>query len=179
MYSETVYDGNGYPQLKSDFNGNDTNYTYNAKGQLTEMTEAVGTTVARTTQYSWDGLNQLTSEKVLGVSETDYGYSAGRVSMINVKNLSANGVANQEHTTFISYSYYGAPGPGSLQLGMIHTMIVYGPLAGDYVEYTYDQLGNLVTIENSLEHNYLQQLQRVWRSGSCHRDQRRIYRLHI
>ena len=152
MYSETVYDGNGYPQLKSDFNGNDTNYTYNAKGQLTEMTEAVGTTVARTTQYSWNALNQLTSEKVLGVSQTDYAYSAGRVSMINAKNLSANGVANQEHTTFMSYSYYGTPGPGgSLQLGMIHTVTVYGPLAGDYVMYTYDQLGNLVTIVNSLQ----------------------------
>ena len=154
LYSEVTYDANGYPQLVSDFNGNDTKYTYNAKGQLLTKTEAYGTAIARTTNYVWDGHNRIYTIEVVGQSLTTYNYGGDqRLGSITTRNLSANGVANQTRTTSYTYSYYGPPGGGgSQQLGMLHVMTVDGPIpgAGDSVTYTYDALGNLTAISNGL-----------------------------
>jgi YD repeat-containing protein len=49
-----TYDANGYDALVADFNGNVTSYTYAANGQLQQMVEGYGTSVARTTTYVWD-----------------------------------------------------------------------------------------------------------------------------
>ena len=48
------YDANGNENLVTDFNGNQTELSYNAKGQLTQKIEAYNTAVARTTTYVWD-----------------------------------------------------------------------------------------------------------------------------
>ncbi len=156
MYSEVTYDTNGYPQLASDFNGNDTTYAYNARGQLLQMIEAYGTPLARTTNYTWDNHSRIATIEVAGLSLTTYSYGGSqRLSNIATKNLSPNGVANQSQSTSYTYSYYGPPGPGgSQQLGMLHVMTMDGPISGsaDTVTYTYDALGNLTSIQNGLQY---------------------------
>lgn len=153
-YGEITYDANGYPQLKSDFNGNDTAYTYNAKGQLTQKIEAYGTTVARKTTHVWDAAeNRITSTTVGGTAagsellRVSYTYAAdNRLAAVTSTNLSANGITNQSRTT--TYTYTKHPN------GMLATVTVDGPIAGagDVVVTSYDAEGDLVSIANGLGH---------------------------
>jgi len=146
--SLTQYDPNGYPSLRQDNNGNYTSYVYNTKGQLIQQVEAYNTSLARTTNYSWDSFyNRLASVADAGV-RTDYSYTGdNRVASVSVTNLQAPAPANnlnQVSTTTYSYTKHAN--------GMLATMTVDGPLpgAGDAVVSSYDGLGNLVSIRNSL-----------------------------
>lgn len=155
--AKIVYDTNGYPATKSDFNGNTTVFTYNAKGQLTQKIEAQGTPHARTTQYVWDAeRNRLVTETVLGVSRKHYVYwVANRPQSVEVTNLSTNGVANQARTIHYSYTDYGRTLPNGVRVaGMLASIEVDGPMAGfgDAVTTRYDNQGNLVSVANSLGH---------------------------
>lgn len=47
-----TYDANGFPDLVNDFNGR-TNYDYNAKGQIVQRIDAVGSNYERKTQIDW------------------------------------------------------------------------------------------------------------------------------
>lgn len=150
-YAETVYDANGYPLLKSDYKGNDTKFTYNAKGQLTQKIEAYGTALARTTNYVWHAtLNRIESITVVGVAKVAYTYTAnGRVASITETNLLAPAPAtnlNQTRTTTYAYTTHAN--------GMLATITVDGPLsgAGDAIVTSYDNQGNLVSVANSLGH---------------------------
>lgn len=150
-YAETVYDANGYPLLKSDYKGNDTQFTYNAKGQLTQKIEGYGTALARTTQYVWHPtLNRMESVTVVGVAKVEYTYAAnGRVASITETNLLAPAPAtnlNQTRTTTYAYTTHAN--------GMLATITVDGPLsgAGDATVTSYDNQGNLVSVANSLGH---------------------------
>jgi RHS repeat-associated protein len=150
-YAETVYDANGYPSLKSDYNGNTTLFSYNSKGQLTQQVEAYGTPLARTTNYVWDLVNnRLDSVTVVGLRRIDYAYTtSGRVASVVETNLLAPSPAtnlNQSKTTSFSYSHHGN--------GMLAAVTVDGPLPGngDAVTTTYDSLGNLVSVSNALGH---------------------------
>lgn len=49
-----TYDSNGFPATTTDWNGNSTHYTMNAQGQPTQIIEAYGSTVARTTAITYD-----------------------------------------------------------------------------------------------------------------------------
>lgn len=49
-----TYDGNGFLATAEDWNGNETRWTNNSKGQPTSITEAYGTGLARTTTISYD-----------------------------------------------------------------------------------------------------------------------------
>ena len=155
-YAEVVYDANGYPALKSDFNGNDTAFTYNAKGQLLQKIEAYGSPVARTTLYEWDTrMNRILSVTMPGYSKITYTYDIGsRPSRIVVTNLSPNGVANQSRSTWYTHDYH-APAYGTMQqVGMLSHEQVDGPLAGmaDSLLKEYDRLGNLVSVSNGQGH---------------------------
>ena len=54
QWQSRTYDANGYPSSYTDFNGNLTQVTYSASGLLTELVEASGSTVQRTTDTTWD-----------------------------------------------------------------------------------------------------------------------------
>ena len=142
------YDANGNLSREVDDNGNVHTYTYAATGQLQSETEASGTSVARTTDYTWDPnlqLNRLTSVTVEGWSKTVYTYNAqNRLASVAVTNLSGNGTANQTLTTTYGYTLYAN--------GMVHTMTVTHPSPGnsDVDTYTYDALGNLASRANGL-----------------------------
>jgi RHS repeat-associated protein len=49
-----AYDANGYLASRTDWNGNTTIYVNNSHGQPTSVTEAAGTTIARTTTTAYD-----------------------------------------------------------------------------------------------------------------------------
>ena len=151
-YSETVYDANGYPSLMSDYNGNNTAFTYNAKGQLTQRIEAYGTPLARTTQYAWDASrNRLTSVTVVGLATISYTYTTdNRVATVTETNLLAPSPANNLNQTWsTSYSYTVHAN------GMLATVTVDGRLPGasDSVVSSYDNQGNLLSVTNSLGHS--------------------------
>lgn len=143
-----VYDANGYPDAVEDFNGHVANYDHNAKGQLIQVVEAVGTTVARTTAYAWHPtLNRLQSVTVTGDREESYAYHAnGRLAQLTVKNLSANGTPNQTQATTYAYTHH----PN----GLVATLAINGPIpgSGDQVVYTYSIQGDLISVTNSLGH---------------------------
>lgn len=126
-YAETTYDANGYPRLKSDNKGNDTLFTYNSKGQLTEKVEAYDTGVARKTTYVWDSAkNRITSVTIGGTTagselvRTSTAYTAdNRIHTVTTTNLSANGIPDQARTT--TYTYTEHPN------GMLETVTEDGP----------------------------------------------------
>jgi RHS repeat-associated protein len=140
------YDANGNEDLVTDFNGNYTDYNYNAKGQLTQKVEAYNTAVARTTSYVWDPTwNRPVSVTVAGDHQTTYTYNADqRIATITVKNLASTGVLNQAHVWTFTYTKYAS--------GILHTMVVDGPLANDKITYTYAATGDLASLTNTHGH---------------------------
>lgn len=146
--SQMTYDSNGNMQSEVDNNGNTTSYTYAATGQLQQKIEGVGTSVARTTNIVWDptpGTDRMLSVTVVGWSQTSYTYNAqNRLASVSVKNLSANGTANQTLTTSYQYTLYAN--------GMVQTMSVIHPSPGNSNTdvYSFDTLGNLTSLANGL-----------------------------
>lgn len=144
----TSYDDNGYPNGTTDFNGNPTVYTYNAKGQLQERVDAAGQPQERTTDYVWDEANnRVTKETLVGDHETSYVYGTdNRLASVAVKNLSSKVAASsgQIRTTAYTYSIWSN--------GLLSAVIVDGPLtgSGDAITTTYSQAGDLLTVKNSL-----------------------------
>jgi YD repeat-containing protein len=142
------YDSNGHLSEEIDNNGNEHTYTYAANGQLQSETEAYGTAIARTTDYTWDPnvlLNRKLSETIEGVRKTTYTYDAhNRLASVSVTNLTGNGIANQTLTTTYSYTLYGN--------GLVQTETVSHPSPNnsDTDTYSYDTLGNLTSFSNGL-----------------------------
>jgi len=155
-YALTEYDANGYPAMRSDHLNNKTAYVYNAKGQLLQKVEALGTPLQRTTQYAWHSTrNLILSVTIAGVSRTSYDHDAlNRITRIVETNLSPYGVANQSRETWFTYATYGSGSGGVQSPGMLASVSVDGPLAaaGDLTTTQYDPQGNLISIGNSLGH---------------------------
>lgn len=147
-YREYNLDANGNNDLVSDFNGNITDYDYNAKGQLLKRIDAVGTPMARTTIYTWDTTsNRIVSIIIVGLRRTDYVYHTdNRIASITETNLSANGVASQSRTTSYTYTKHAN--------GMLATVAVDGPIAGsgDVVVTSFNAFGDAISVSNSLGH---------------------------
>jgi len=146
-YKERTYDANGYENLVFDENGNVTDFDYNAKGQLLKQVEAYGTPAARTTQYTWDAVqNRVTKVTVVGVSETTYTFNAdNRIASVKVKNLvSGSANLNQIRTTTYTYTKHAS--------GLLSKLTVDGPLpgTGDAVTWNFNTLGDLTTQVDAL-----------------------------
>ncbi len=72
------YDSNGYLGSATDWNGNVTTYTNNAQGNPTSITEAKGTSVARTTTISYDTtFTHLPHQAVMPGLTSTFAYDAG------------------------------------------------------------------------------------------------------
>lgn len=150
-YALSEYDGNGYPFTRLDFNDVYTDTYYNAKGQLTQKVEAAGTPQQRVTRYTWDAAtNRQLSEELESQYRINYTYTSdGRIASIATTNLSAPSPANnlnQTRTTTYTYTEHAN--------GMLASVTVDGPLSGngDAVTTSYDNQGNLVSVQNSLGH---------------------------
>jgi RHS repeat-associated protein len=139
------YDANGYLDYTLDFNGNRTEYTFNALGQLTSRIDGAGSPVARTTTMTWTTTNQVESMTVVGMQRTEYSYDANqRLASIATVNVSPFGTLNQTLLTNVSYTYH----PN----GMVQTMTVDGPLQNDDEVTTYSAAGDRLSVSNSLNH---------------------------
>lgn len=147
-YREYNLDANGYDDIVSDFNGNLTDYDYNAKGQLVKQIDAAGTPLARTITYVWDASrNRAVTITVVGEKRADITYhSDNRVASITITNLSAHGVANQSRMTSYVYTKHAN--------GMLATVTVDGPIAGsgDAKVTSYNASGDLLSVANSMGH---------------------------
>lgn len=144
-FRDATYDAYGYLETASDLNGNVTYYEHNPKGQVTLKLEAGATPIERETTYLWDNNGRMIRERVANLRQTDYVFRGdGLIQSISSKNLSVNGVANQ--TLVTDYAYTMHPN------GILATVVINGPLTGtgDAVTYSYDVVGNLTSVKNSL-----------------------------
>lgn len=149
--ASTAYDANGYVDYTLDWNGNKTDYSYDAGGRLLSKTTAAGTSAAQTVVHSWIG-NEI--------EKTEY-RNAGNVAYLRV-----------------SYTYYHAWAPsGKLesetwedlktgkQKKFLHTYAFYPnstmsswtvsrslPGGAAVTRYDYDTRGNLTGMTNPLGH---------------------------
>lgn len=150
--SATAYDSNGFVDYRDDWNGNRTNYDYNAKGQLVDFWRADGSHI----HYEWDAVKnrrtsmlEYESDGSLVTTSNYLFYPAGtdaadRVQSVSVTNESTNGVAGQTRTTAYNYLFYPSK--------IVSKMVVDGPLAGasDITAYDYSNKGDLIKVTNAL-----------------------------
>lgn len=151
MNASSEYDTvTGYLKKTTDFNGNQTSYTYNSRGQLTQKVEAFGTALARTTNYEWWDATRafrLKKETLVGMLSTEYEYDANlRTTRIRRTNLSSNGTTGQIRDSVYAYTVH----PN----GMPATRVEDGPVAGnaDAITYSFNNQGALIKVANSLGH---------------------------
>jgi RHS repeat-associated protein len=71
-----TYDANGFVASVTDWDGNVTDYTNNSSGEITSMTEAYGTGLARTTTITWSGTYHEPVEVQSLLDTTSYTYDS-------------------------------------------------------------------------------------------------------
>ena len=159
----TEYGTNTYVSREVDFEGNQTFYTWNNRGQLQEKRSGVGPAPGNSTTnqykvtYGWDtARNLMTRESHYGKSgsvqsEVLYTYHPDSPTtharlLQKVEYCAPTCASGSKRTT--NYTYVIRSNR------MIQTVTVDGPLAGsgDAVIYQYDTAGNLASITNGLGH---------------------------
>ena len=132
--SATTYDSNGFVASRTDFNGNVTQYTHDARGLELSRTEAADTPQARTITTSWHSSFNLP----LQISET--GRRTSFIYDISGNLLQKTVVAGTKSRTW-TYTYNGN--------GQVLT--IDGPRTdlSDVTTYTYDAQGNVATATNA------------------------------
>ncbi|UUZ48496.1 hypothetical protein LP420_38100 [Massilia sp. B-10] len=145
----TQYDGNGFPLLRTDWNGVQTGYVYDAAGKLQSVTSARNTSSASTVAYTWVGADvaSITSKDSAGIAyaKTDYvyftsGLERGKLSSVSNTDLRTGAVLRSD----INYTFHPN---GILATKKISEVRNSGNL--DTI-YSYDVTGNLTSISNPL-----------------------------
>lgn len=129
-----TYDPNGFLASRTDWNGNITTYTHDARGNETSRTEAYGTPLARTVTTTWHPTFHLPVRVVEPNRATDFTYDA------NGNLLTALVTAGTQTRSF-SYTYNS--------LGQVLTA---PDPRGNVTSFAYDSRGNLTQITNPLGH---------------------------
>ncbi|WP_158628908.1 RHS repeat protein [Dyella choica] len=146
-FSSRSYDANDNVSSETDNNGNVTNYTYAANGEIQQKIENPGAS-QRVTNYVWDttpGTDRLLSITVAGYLQTAFTYTPqGRLASVTQTNLTNNGVANQSYTTSYGYALY----PNGMVSNAVTTLP--SPNGVNTLTYAYDNLGNVTRISNAL-----------------------------
>ena len=127
----TYYD-NGLLKNKTDWEGNTTEYIRNARGLVTQTTEAMNTPQQRVTNTEYETNFNLPKKITTANRETSYAYDAfGRMTSASVKDL------NSSETRTTTYTYYAntTDGSGNVILGRADTAT--NPL-GAVTKYTYN-----------------------------------------
>jgi RHS repeat-associated protein len=129
-----IYDVNGFPASKTDFNGNVTAYTHDTRGDQTSRVEASGSAVARTISTAWLANFHLPSSITEPGRVTGFSYDA-KGDLLK-KTITAGALAR-------SWTYtYNADG---------QALTATDPL-GHVTTYTYDATGDIATIKDPLGH---------------------------
>jgi YD repeat-containing protein len=133
-FREIQYDGRKQVERATDFAGNATAFAYDLAGRLTRKVEAAGTPIARTQTYAWAAdRNDVIASALSGIGETTYTYTNnGRVASETTKDV-ATGATRK--TTY-AYTTHAS--------GLLASMVVTGPKAGDARTFVYNATGDLV-----------------------------------
>jgi RHS repeat-associated protein len=129
-----TYDDSGFVLSKTDYDGNLTTYTHDARGNQTSRIEAAGTALARTTKTMWLPNFNLPSSITEPGRITGFTYDVS--GNLRQKTITAGAL-----TRSWGYTYNTA--------GQVLTAT--DPL-GHTTAYTYDGAGNLATITDALGH---------------------------
>jgi len=126
------YDGNGFVNSVTDFDGNVTKYTFASNGEETSRTDAYGTSIARTTTTAWSSSFHLPVKVTELGRTTSYTYDASG-------DLTKASVTDGTYTRNWTYTYNSTP-----------LLISAADGLGNTTTYTYDTSGNIKTIKNPL-----------------------------
>jgi RHS repeat-associated protein len=141
------YDARGRVIGKTDWENNTTRFDYDARGNITTITEASGTPQQRVKTITYDATWNLPDLITEPGRTTDYAYDAyGRVTSMTVTDTATAA------TRVTTYTYHAntTDGSGNTVLGRLAT--VDGPRTdvSDVTEYDYDANLNLTKITNAL-----------------------------
>ena len=148
--SVTAYDANGWVDYTLDWNGNKTDYSFDAAGKLLQVVTAAGTPSAATRVNTWSGSN-LIEERFLDASGTAYarvaytytsGQAADRLASETWSDLRLGG----SRTTSYAYTFHA-----NKQLAS-KTVTRTLPSSTAVTTYVYDTSGNLSSVTNPLGH---------------------------
>ncbi|NOT39068.1 MAG: RHS repeat protein [Alphaproteobacteria bacterium] len=132
---------------RTDEEGRVTTYTRNAKAQVTQMVEASGTPLARTTTNTWHATLNLPTQTVKPGLTTAFTYDTqGRILTRTETDTTSHTVPYSTNGQTRTWTYTWST------TGQLLTMD--GPLAGvtDKTTYTYSPNGYLATVTNGLGH---------------------------
>ena len=134
-----TYDTNGYPASRTDFNGNQTTFVYDARGLETSRTEAVGTPEQRTITTQWHTTFRLRKLITEPGKTTAFTYDAqGRL----LTRTETDTVSGGNRTTTNTYNAQG----------LLATRDGPRTDVTDVTTFTYDARGNLTETTNALGH---------------------------
>ncbi|TAH32498.1 MAG: RHS repeat protein [Alphaproteobacteria bacterium] len=141
-----TYDGNGYPLSKTDWKGNVTKYTYNARGLQESRTEAFGTAQARTITTTWHANFRVPTQIVEPGKTTTFTYDPTTGWMLtktetDTTTHSVPYATNGQARTW-TYTYTTA--------GLVDTINGSRTDVTDVTDYDYDTSGNLTRITNAV-----------------------------
>ncbi|MGB8338628.1 MAG: DUF6531 domain-containing protein [Burkholderiales bacterium] len=136
--ASTTYDANGFVASKTDFKGNVTNYSYNARGLEQSRTEAFGTPQARTITTAWHPNFRLPTNISEPGRSTDFVYDAINGALLT-KTVTDTAMLKKRTWTY-TYNTNGQV----LTVDAPRTDVV------DTATYTYDAQGNVATYTKAL-----------------------------
>lgn len=150
--AETVYDANGWPDYTLDWNGNKTDYSYDAAGKLLQVATASGTNAVQTRVNTWSGTNlvKVTYRDAAGTAfvETAYEYAAagtpanGMLTRVTTTDLRTGAVRTVAYT----YTFHGNGQTASF------TETRSLPGGASSTTHAYSSAGNLSSITNGMGH---------------------------
>ena len=139
----TTYDILGYVNTTTDWQGNVTDYDYDAEGRILKVVSGKGGANEQTTTMTWDTNLNLPDVTTTDTAIIDNDYDArGRLIQTRVTDR----ITNEVRTSSISYTDFAN--------GLMKTMTVDGPRSdvNDVVTTEYNSSGHIIKITNALGH---------------------------
>ena len=147
----TTYDANGWIDYALDWNGNKTDYSFDAAGKILQVTSAAGTPSSSTQVNTWlgDDLVEVTYRDAANAAfaKTTYAYNAGSAGLASGKLASQTWtdlrLGGQRQVTY-GYTFHVNKALAAM------TVTQALPSGAATTTYTFDSLGNLVAESNAI-----------------------------
>ncbi|MCW5633351.1 MAG: RHS repeat protein [Rubrivivax sp.] len=154
--AQTVYDANGYIDHTLDWEGNRTEYTYDATGILLDRTTAAGTPLALKETYTWSTPENLLERVLHRTSGVAYakqvfsyhtsGYASGRVATETWQDVPTSGSPTLVRSVSYAYTFHANKSIATI------TVTRQLPSETAVTTFAYDTLGNLASVTDPLGH---------------------------